>query len=353
MLSDGLGIARLERSQLGTGRFVEFATCDVLVDLGRTVAVGRDVVPVVAPAPVALVAVRGSSTVVASGGVPTTPLTLAVVAAVTARAVPATALRLAVITTAAVALALTTRPPLTRPIITTITPRGVPPTALSLAVITTITARAVPATALRLAVITTAAVALALTTRPPLTRPIITTITARAVPATALSLAVITTITPRGVPATALSLAVITTITPRGVPTTTLSLAVITTAAVALALTTRPPLTRPIITTITPRGVPTTAIVLPVVAGPVDGASSLGAASARLAVASGAAPTVVEPAPVRSTGPVALAPGSSAGPAIAGTPVPALVPGPVLERLGHVPLLCADAVPVGSRGCRR
>ena len=52
-------------------------------------------------------------------------------------------------------------------------------------------------------------------------------------------------------------------------------------------------------------------------------------------------------------GPVALAPGSSAGPAVAGMSVPTLVPGPVLERLGHVPLLCADAVPVGSRGCRR
>mgnify|MGYP006189690519 CR=1 FL=1 len=94
-------------------------------------------------------------------------------------------------------------------------------------------------------------------------------------------------------------------------------------------------------------------LVLTVAAGPVGGSAVLGVASARLAVASRTALPLVETASGLGAGPVALAPGSSAGPAVAGMSVPTLVPGPVLERLGHVPLLCADAVPVGSRGCRR
>ena len=222
--------------------------------------VGRDVVPVVTPAPVALVAVREPA------------------ASFTSRGVPAAAVVLAVVAATAVALALPARPPLTRP------------------VITPVTSRRVPATTLVLTVVAATAVALALPARPPLT------------------------------------------------------LTVITPAVVAVASAT---VTVPVITPVTSRRVPATTLVLTVAAGPVGGSAVLGVASARLAVASRTALPLVETASGLGAGPVALAPGSSAGPAVAGMSVPTLVPGPVLERLGHVPLLCADAVPVGSRGCRR
>ena len=210
--------------------------------------VGRDVVPVVTPAPVALVAVREPA------------------ASVTSRRVPAAAV-------VAVASATVTLP-------------VVPP----------VTSRGVPATTLVLPVIAATAVALALPARPPLTLPVITP------------------------------------------------------AVVAVASAT---VTVPVITPVTSRRVPATTVVLTVAAGPVGGSAVLGVASARLAVASRTALPLVETASGLGAGPVALAPGSSAGPAVAGMSVPTLVPGPVLERLGHVPLLCADAVPVGSRGCRR
>ena len=210
--------------------------------------VGRDVVPVVTPAPVALVAVREPA------------------ASVTSRRVPAAAV-------VAVASATVTLP-------------VVPP----------VTARGVATATLVLAVVAATAVALALTTRPPLT------------------------------------------------------LTVITPAVVAVASAT---ITLPVVPPVASRRVPATTVVLTVAAGPVGGSAVLGVASARLAVASRTALPLVETASGLGAGPVALAPGSSAGPAVAGMSVPTLVPGPVLERLGHVPLLCADAVPVGSRGCRR
>ena len=197
------------------------------------------------------------------------------------------------------------------------------------------TSRRVPAATVVLAVVAATAVALALTTRPPLTRPVVTPVTAR------------------GVPATTLVLPVIAPVASRGVATATVVLPVVAATAVALALPARPPLTRPVITPVTSRRVPATTVVLTVAAGPVGGSAVLGVASARFAVASRTALPLVETASGLGAGPVALAPGSSAGPAVAGMSVPTLVPGPVLERLGHVPLLCADAVPVGSRGCRR
>ena len=240
--------------------------------------VGRDVVPVVTPAPVALVAVREPA------------------ASFTSRGVPAAAVVLAVVAATAVALALTTRPPLTRPVVTPVTARGVPATTVVLPVIAPVTARGVATATLVLAVVAATAVALALTTRPPLT------------------------------------------------------LTVITPAVVAVASAT---ITLPVVPPVASRRVPATTLVLTVAAGPVGGSAVLGVASALLAVASRTALPLVETASGLGAGPVALAPGSSAGPAVAGMSVPTLVPGPVLERLGHVPLLCADAVPVGSRGCRR
>ena len=261
--------------------------------------VGRDVVPVVTPAPVALVAVREPA------------------ASFTSRRVPAATVVLAVVAATAVALALTTRPPLTRPVVTPVTARGVPATTLVLPVIAPVASRGVATATVVLPVVAATAVALALPARPPLTRPVITPVTSRRVPAT------------------------------------TLVLAVVAATAVALALPARPPLTRPVITPVTSRRVPATTVVLTVAAGPVGGSAVLGVASARFAVASRTALPLVETASGLGAGPVALAPGSSAGPAVAGMSVPTLVPGPVLERLGHVPLLCADAVPVGSRGCRR
>jgi hypothetical protein len=168
-------------------------------------------------------------------------------------------------------------------------------------------------------------------------------VTSRRVPAAAVVAVASATVT----------LPVVPPVASRGVATATVVLAVVAATAVALALPARPPLTLTVITPVTSRRVPATTLVLTVAAGPVGGSAVLGVASARLAVASRTALPLVETASGLGAGPVALAPGSSAGPAVAGMSVPTLVPGPVLERLGHVPLLCADAVPVGSRGCRR
>jgi hypothetical protein len=222
VLGDGLGVARFEGPQLGSGGLVELAARDVVVDLGRTVTVGRDVVPVITPATIAFGAVREAGAVVTARGVATAAVVLPVVT--TTRATVASA----PVTLTAVTL-------------TPVTTRGVAPTAIVLPVITT--------------------------------------------------------------------------------------------TAVALALTTRTPLTLPLITTVSTRGVATTAIVLPIVAGPAGGtARAVAAAPVTVArVAGRAASSVVGPTPGRRSGTVTLASRSSAGPAVAGSSVPTLVPGPVLE----------------------
>ncbi|MEX5299357.1 hypothetical protein RCG67_11320 [Kocuria sp. CPCC 205292] len=300
VLGDGLGVARFERPQLGSGGLVELAARDVVVDLGRTVTVGRDVVPVITPATVALGAVREAGAVVTARGVAPTAVVLTVVT--TTRSTVASA-----------------------------------PVALTAVALTPVTTRGVASTAAVLTVVTTAAVALALTTRTPLTLPLITTlaltpVTTRSVATAAIVLTVVTTVVTTARATIASAPVALAPVTTRSVAPTAVVLTVVTTAAVALALTTRTPLTLPLITTVSTRGVAPTAIILPVVPGPAGGTARAVAAPVAVArVAGRAASSVVGPPPGRRSGTVTLASRSSAGPTVAGSSVPTLVPGPVLE----------------------
>ncbi|MFW6188558.1 MAG: hypothetical protein ACOC84_11250 [Actinomycetota bacterium] len=274
MLGDGVGVARFERSQLGTGGLVELPPRDVLVDLGGPVAVRRDVGPIVTATPVPLTSVRETSAPVVTG---TTVLTTAVL----------TAAVIAVAASAALA---------------TVAPRGVTATALVLP----IPPRGVTAPAV--------ATVLANPARPPLPLPVLAAaLVALAAPA----------VTSRGVPATAVATGT----------------AVLAAVLIALAVPAVPP-----------RGVTATALVTGTT---VLTAALMTPATGPAAVAGGAVASVVGTPARHRTGTVAAAARSSAGPAVAGVLVPALVPGTVLERLGHVPLLCAGVLLAGVRGCRR